>query len=69
MNNEFDLWGGSSANEHKSGQRETARFEENCHGRAEETYKWCKNTEGQYITASFTLKDGVSSSSTFPPPG
>ena len=61
MNNEFDLWGSTSSEWYKKGKRETARFEENCLGRAEETNKWCKNTEGQNITASFTLKDGISS--------
>merc|ERR1719186_1246475 len=66
MNNEFDLWGSTSAEWYKrSGQRETARFEGNCLGRARETHLWCKNNEGQNITASFTQKDGVSSSSSF----
>merc|ERR1719186_141778 len=66
MNNEFDLWGSTSSEWYKrSGQRETARFEGNSLGRARETHLWCKNNEGQNITASFTLKDGVSSSSSF----
>merc|ERR1719186_1352983 len=64
MNNEFDLWGSTSAEHYKSGQRETARFEENCLARAWETLIWCKNNVGQNITASFTLKDGISSSRT-----
>merc|ERR1719186_1712489 len=66
MNNEFDLWGSPETRVgFKVGKTKTCRFEKNCHARAEETYKWCKNNEGQNITASFTLKDGVSSSSTF----
>jgi len=69
LNEEFDLWGGTTSDEHKKGMIDTTRNEQNCHGRAKETFKWCKNEKDQSITASFTLKDGVSSSRSFPPPG
>merc|ERR1712179_67566 len=64
LNGEFDLWGGSAWGGLDKG--DTTNNETNCHGRAEETFKWCKNEKDQKITASFTLKDEISSSETFP---
>merc|ERR1711909_210340 len=66
LNEEFDLWGGTTEPEFKKGLIDTTRNERNCHGRAEETFKWCRNEIDQSITASFTLKNGDSSSQTFP---
>merc|ERR1712179_614860 len=66
LNEEFDLWGGTTEPEFKRGLIDTTRNEKNCHGRAEETFKWCRNEIDQSITASFTLKNGDSSSQTFP---
>ena len=63
------MWGGSIAEGHKKGKTDTTRNEINCHGRAEEMFKWCNNEKDQKITASFTLKDGISSSETFPTEG
>jgi len=69
LNEEFDLWGGTTEPEFKRGLIDTTRNEKNCHGRAGEIFKWCKNEIDQSITASFTLKNGDSSSETFPPSG
>ena len=69
LEEEFDLWGAANAKGHKKGMMNTAMVEKNCHGRAEEVFKWCRNGNDQKITASFTLKDGVSSSESFPNSG
>ena len=68
MNNEFDLWGGTSDGRWKGGFRNTVQVEENCLGRAKEMFGWCGNSVTEPITATFTTKDGISKSS-FPPEG
>ena len=41
----------------------------NCLQRAKQVFSQCSNKETQPITATFTHKDGVSKSETFPPQG
>ena len=69
MENVFDQWGSATHKDYKPGYRDTTGSEKNCHKRAEEVFKQCGNTDSQAVTASFTLKDGVSTSSSFPPAG
>ena len=69
MKNKLDIWGSATHKDYKSGQRDTTKSEASCHARAEEVFTQCGNNNRQAITASFTLKSGVSTSYTFPPPG
>ena len=69
MKNKFDIWGSATHKDYKPGYRDTTKSEKNCHARAEEVFSQCGNGDRQAITASFTLKSGVSTSYTFPQPG
>ena len=69
MKNKFDIWGSATHKDYKPGYRDTTQSEKNCHARAEEKFAQCGNDDRQAITASFTLKSGVTTSYTFPQPG
>merc|ERR1711970_1307935 len=68
MKNVFDHWGSASHKDYKSGYKDTTRSEWSCHKRAGELFKSCGNGDRQPITATYTLKNGVTTSYTFPPP-
>ena len=65
----FDTWGMTSSPSHGLRNYDTMQNEKKCHARAADLFYQCGNDKNQSISASFTLKDGTTTSNTFPPEG